>query len=44
MIVYLRGGYLTRDLYWFVPGLLVVAFAGSYVGKVLLNRIQQKSF
>jgi hypothetical protein len=44
MIVYLRGGYLTRDLYWFVPGLLLVAFAGSYVGKVLLNKIQQQSF
>lgn len=44
MIVYLRGGYLTQELYWLVPGLLLTAFFGSYVGKVLLKRIQQKSF
>ena len=44
VIVYLRGGYLTQNLYWFVPGLLLVAFAGSYVGKLLLNKIQQQSF
>lgn len=44
MIVYLHGGYLTQELYWFVPGLLLTAFAGSYVGKVLLKRIQQQSF
>ena len=44
MIIYLRGGFLTRELFWFVPGLLLTAFLGSYVGKVLLKRIQQKSF
>ncbi|HEV2842823.1 MAG TPA: sulfite exporter TauE/SafE family protein [Chthoniobacterales bacterium] len=44
MIVYLRSGYLTRELYWFVPVLLVIAFSGSYVGKILLSKIQQKSF
>ena len=44
LIVYLRGGYLTRDLYWFVPGLLLAAFTGSYVGKLLLNKIQQQRF
>jgi uncharacterized membrane protein YfcA len=44
MIVYLRNGYLAPDFYWYVPGLLVVAFAGSYVGKIALNKIEQKSF
>jgi uncharacterized membrane protein YfcA len=44
MIVYLRNGYLAPEFYWFVPGLFVMAFTGSYVGKVLLNKIQQKSF
>jgi hypothetical protein len=44
MIIYLRGGFLTQELYWLVPGLLLTAFFGSYVGKLLLNRIQQKSF
>jgi uncharacterized protein len=44
MIVYLRSGYLTPKFYWFVPGLLLVAFIGSYVGKVVLDRIEQKKF
>jgi uncharacterized membrane protein YfcA len=44
MIVYLRSGYLTSGSYWYVPGLLVVAFSGSFVGKMALNRIDQKSF
>jgi len=44
MIIYLRSGYLTRDFYWYVPGLLFVAFAGSYAGKLALNKIEQKSF
>ncbi|HEX4640116.1 MAG TPA: sulfite exporter TauE/SafE family protein [Chthoniobacterales bacterium] len=44
MIVYLRSGYLSPELYWFVPPLLLVAFAGSYAGKLLLNRIEQRNF
>ena len=44
MIVYLRSGFFTPEFYWFVPGLLLIAFLGSYVGKVLLNQIQQRSF
>ena len=44
MIVYLRSGFLAAESFWFVPALLVVAFAGSYSGKLLLNKIEQKSF
>src|SRR3954463_1717570 len=44
LIVYLRSGFLAAESFWFVPALLVVAFAGSYTGKLLLNKIQQKSF
>jgi uncharacterized membrane protein YfcA len=44
MIVYLRSGFLTADFYWYVPGLFLVAFAGSYAGKLALNKIEQKSF
>jgi uncharacterized membrane protein YfcA len=44
MIVYLRSGFLAAESFWFVPALLVVAFTGSYAGKLLLNKIQQKSF
>jgi uncharacterized protein len=44
MIIYLRSNYLTPDFYWYIPGLLLVAFAGSFIGKLVLNRIEQKSF
>lgn len=44
MIVYLRSNFLGRESYWYVPGLFLIAFAGSYLGKVLLNRIEQRAF
>ena len=44
MIVYLRHGFLAAESFWFIPALLVVAFSGSYAGKLLLNKIQQKTF
>src|SRR4030095_16583571 len=37
MIVYLRANYLSAAFYWYVPGLFLVAFAGSYLGKIALN-------
>lgn len=44
MIVYLRSGFFMPEFYWFVPGLLLIAFVGSYVGKLLLNKIPQDRF
>ena len=44
MIIYLRNNYLTADFYWYIPGLFLVAFAGSYTGKFVLNKIEQKKF
>jgi uncharacterized membrane protein YfcA len=44
MIVYLRSGYLTREFYWFAPGLLLVAFVGFYIGKFALDKLEQKTF
>ena len=44
MLIYLRSGYLAPDSLVYILGLLVVAFAGSYLGKVALNRIDQKYF
>jgi uncharacterized membrane protein YfcA len=44
MIVYLRNGYLVREFYWLIPALFAIAFLGSYAGKILLNKIEQKSF
>jgi uncharacterized protein len=44
MIVYLRSGYLAPHSLIYVAGLLVIAFAGSYVGKLTLGHIHQKHF
>ena len=44
MIVYLRAHYLGSAFYWYVPGLLLVAFIGSYVGKIALSKLDQKNF
>jgi len=44
MIVYLRANYLGSAFYWYVPGLLLVAFVGSYIGKIALNKVDQKNF
>jgi len=44
MIVYLQARYLSPASYWYIPGLLLVAFVGSYLGKIALNRLDQKNF
>jgi uncharacterized protein len=44
MIVYLQARYLSPAFYWYIPGLLLVAFVGSYLGKIALNRLDQKNF
>jgi uncharacterized membrane protein YfcA len=44
MIIYLRSDFFAREYYWYVPGLFVTAFAGSYAGKLLLGKIEQKTF
>jgi len=44
MIVYLRNGYLAPNSLVYIVGLLVVAFAGSYLGKLTLGHIDQKYF
>ena len=44
MIVYLRNGFLNADFYWYIPALLVIAFVGSYLGKLALKRIDQETF
>ena len=44
MIIYLRSGYLAPNSLIYVAGLLVIAFAGSYLGKLSLGRIDQKYF
>jgi len=44
MTVYLRANYLGSAFYWYARGLLLVAFVGSYIGKIALNKVDQKNF
>ena len=42
--IYLSGGYLNKDLYWFVPLIFIVAIAGSFTGKKIVDKIPQNFF
>ncbi len=42
--VYLYNNYLEIEYYYLIPILLVVAFIGSYIGKLILNKIPQAQF
>ena len=44
MVIYLRNGYLSANSLGYLVGLLVIAFVGSYVGKIALGNIDQKYF
>jgi uncharacterized membrane protein YfcA len=44
MIIYFRSGYLAPNSLVYILGLLVVAFAGSYLGKVALGHIDKRYF
>ena len=44
MIIYLRSGYLAPNSLIYVAGLFVIAFIGSYLGKLTLSQINQKYF
>jgi uncharacterized protein len=44
MIIYLRSGHLAPNSFVYVAGLLVIAFAGSYLGKLALGHVNQKYF
>lgn len=43
-IIYLEGDYLQKSEYLYIPLLLIAATLGSYLGKVILNRIDQDKF
>lgn len=42
--VYLSQGFLEQAYYWYVPVLFVVALAGSFIGKRIVDKIPQKTF
>ena len=44
MIIYLRNGYLVPNSVTYIIGLFILAFVGSYLGKLALGYINQKHF
>lgn len=42
--VYVYNGYLQADYYYYIPLLLVVAVAGSWIGKKMLEKVSQRNF
>jgi len=43
-IIYLEYNYLNASMLWYIPLLVAVAFLGSYLGKVILNKVSQDTF
>ena len=43
-VVYVQQGYVQGQYWWYLPGLIVIAFVGSYIGKKLLNSVSQDLF
>lgn len=43
-IVYLWNGYLESRYYWYLPVLMILAYAGAFVGKKILNLVPQALF
>jgi uncharacterized membrane protein YfcA len=43
-LIYLDSNYLSNSMLIFVPLLFFASLIGSYIGKVVLNRISQKAF
>lgn len=43
-IVYVNEGYVKGTTWWYIPGLVVVAFTGSWIGKQILKKIKQETF
>jgi uncharacterized membrane protein YfcA len=43
-IIYVSNGYLQKEYYIMTPALLLVAFVGSYIGKIILKYISQSQF
>lgn len=42
--IYLSQGFLSKEFYWFVPLLLVIALFGSFTGRQIVRLIPQKQF
>jgi uncharacterized membrane protein YfcA len=43
-VIYLFNGYLDKKYIWYVPVLFVLAYAGAWIGKKLLDKIPENIF
>ncbi|WP_153799514.1 sulfite exporter TauE/SafE family protein [Foetidibacter luteolus] len=43
-VIYLANGYLRKEYFWFIPVLMVLAYAGAWTGKKILNKMPQEIF
>lgn len=43
-VVYYSQDYITKDMLWKAPVLLVISFVGTWIGKKMLNKISQENF
>jgi uncharacterized membrane protein YfcA len=44
MVVYLENDFLQPQYYPYIPVLFLIAFAGSFAGRLILKRIEQRDF
>ncbi len=42
--VYLAGGFLSSQYYWYIPFLFFIVLAGSFTGKQIVKRVPEKIF
>ncbi len=42
--IYIAQGFLSKEFYWYIPILLILAVTGSYIGKQIVTKIPQQSF
>lgn len=42
--IYLTDNFLNKQLYWYLPILLIIAIAGSFIGKKIVTKIPQEKF
>ncbi len=43
-VLYLNFGFLQKEYLWYVPLLVLAAFGGSYLGKLILAKLNQANF
>jgi uncharacterized membrane protein YfcA len=43
-VVYLIQGYMKWNFLYYIPFLIIIAYAGSYIGKRILNKLSQEYF